>query len=137
MFAEGVDIVTLITTAEGRTKDEAVTNVLRSAVEQVFGAFVSSNTNIVNDELTNDEIVTVSSGNVKKIDVLDEMKLSGGNTFVSVKAEVSVVQLANFAKSKGATVEFAGAVFAANMKLQKLQEENEEKALLHLRTVIT
>ncbi|MDR1594800.1 MAG: LPP20 family lipoprotein [Prevotellaceae bacterium] len=136
MFAKGVDIVTLTTTAEGRTKDEAITNALRSAVEQVFGAFVSSNTNIVNDELTKDEIVTVSSGNVRKFNVLSETKLPDDNTFVLVKVEVSAVKLAKYAESKGATVEFAGATFAANIKLQQLYESNERKALQHLRTVI-
>jgi hypothetical protein len=132
VFAEGVDIVTLTTTAEGGTKDEAVTNALRSIVEQVFGAFVSSNTNIVNDELTRDEIVTVSNGNVRKFDVLSETKLPDGKTFVSVKAEVSAVKLAGFAKNKGVEVEFDGAMFNANVKLQELYASNELKAIENL-----
>lgn len=136
VLAEGVDIVTLTTTAEGRTKDEAIINALRSAIEQSYGAFVSSNTTIVNDELLRDEIVTVSSGNIKKFNVLSEMKMPNGNTFVSVKAEVSVAKLTKFAESKGVEVEFKGALFAANIKLQQLYEQNELKALENLRAII-
>ena len=57
--------VTLVVTGEGATKEEATNNVLRSAVEQAFGVFVSANTTILNDEIVRDEIATITSGNIK------------------------------------------------------------------------
>ena len=55
---------TLTVFGNGKTKDEATKLALRSAIEQAFGGFVSSNTQILNDNLISDEIATVSSGNV-------------------------------------------------------------------------
>jgi len=132
VFAQNVDIVTLTTTAEGRTKDEAVTNALRSAIEQAFGTFISSNTKIVNDEIVKDEIVTVSNGNVKKYDVLSSSSLPTGNTVVSVQSQVSLSKLTSFCKNKGIEVEFEGALFSANIKLQDLYERNEIAAVNNL-----
>ena len=136
IFAQGVDIVTLTTSAEGKTKDEAVTTALRNAIEQAFGAFISSKTEIVNDDLIKDEIVSVASGNIQKYDILSSVVLSNGNTAVSVKADVSVTKLTTFAESKGLMVEFKGAAFAANIKLQQLYKENELEAVKNLQTII-
>jgi hypothetical protein len=137
VFAEGVDIITLTTTAEGKTKDEAVMNALRSAIEQAFGAFISSKTQIVNDQLIRDEIVSVASGNIQKYDVLSTTAMPNGHTVVSVKADVSVAKLTKFSESKGITVEFKGGLFAANIKLLDLYAKNELEAVKNLHTIVS
>lgn len=58
--------INLTVTADGSTKDEAIKNALRMAVEQTYGVFVSSNAEFLNDELVRDDIATVSSGNIRK-----------------------------------------------------------------------
>jgi hypothetical protein len=131
VFAEGVDIVTLTTTAEGKTKDEAVTNALRSAIEQAFGAFISSKTEIVNDDLIRDEIVSVSSGNVKKYEIVSSQQLQGSVSVV-VQADVSLSKLTTFCKNNGIEVEFAGELFGANIKLRELYAKNEMKVIDNL-----
>ena len=52
--------VTLVVSGQGKTQDEAKQNALRSAIEQAFGMFISSKTEILNDNLVKDEIVSVS-----------------------------------------------------------------------------
>jgi hypothetical protein len=136
LYAEGVDIVTLTTTGIGRTKDEAVTDAQRNALEQAFGTFISSKTDIVNDEIIKDEIVSVSNGNIKKSEVLSSNTLSDGEIAVTVKVEVSVLKLTKFSQSKGIEVEFEGELFAANIKLQQLYESNELKALENLKMIV-
>ena len=84
------DEVTLVVSADGTSKDEAVKLALRSAIEQTYGAFVSSNTVLLNDELVKDEIVTVSSGNVKEYKELTSNKLPNGRTYVTLQATVSI-----------------------------------------------
>ena len=59
-------MVTLVCNGEGATKDEATFNTLRSALEQTYGTFVSSDTKVVNDELVNDEIVNLGRGYVQQ-----------------------------------------------------------------------
>ncbi|MDR2010425.1 MAG: hypothetical protein LBQ22_08080 [Bacteroidales bacterium] len=137
MFAEDkIDIVTLTTTAEGKTKDEAVTNALRNAIEQAFGTFISSKTEMVNDELIKDDIVSVSNGNIQRYDILSSTILANGNTAVSVKSTVSVLKLTKYSESKGINIEYKGGLFAANMKLQQLYEKNELEAIKNLKLII-
>ena len=55
-----IDEVTLTTMGDGATLEEAKNNALRNALEQAYGAFMSSSSIILNDELTKDEIVSVT-----------------------------------------------------------------------------
>ena len=71
------DEVSLIVSGDGSTKEEATKAALRSAIELAFGTFVSANTKILNDELVKDEIITVSSGNVKNYKYLSEIEENG------------------------------------------------------------
>lgn len=120
--------VTLIVTSDGTTKDEAIKNALRSAIEQTYGVFVSANTDILNDEMISDEIATVASGNIKSYKVLSESQSNAGTT-VTLEAVVSVGKLISYAKSKGAEVEFDGASMFADLELQELYRKNEESAI--------
>ena len=123
--------VELIATGDGTTKQQATLSALRSALEQTYGAIVSSNTKILNDELVKDEIVSISTGIVKKYTCLEEKEL-GGKWFVVVKAIVSTQKLITYAQSKGASVELAGATFAANERLKKLNEKNARIAFRNI-----
>lgn len=120
--------LTLVVTSDGATKDDAIKNALREAVEQTYGVFVSANTDILNDEIIRDEIATVSSGNIKSYKELS-VSQSDNKTTVTLEATVSVGKLISYAKSKGAEVEFDGASMYADIELQELYKQNEEKAI--------
>lgn len=133
--AQGVDDVKLVVSGESATKSDATTAALRSAIEQAYGVFVSANTEILNDELVKDEIVTVSSGNVKSYKELGCVMTDDSTGYiVSLEAVVSVKQLTKYAESKGASCEFAGAVFGQSVKLLELNRKNTKVALDHLMT---
>lgn len=123
--------VELVVTGDGPTKEKATLSALRSALEQVYGTMVSSNTKILNDELVKDEIVSISTGIVKKYTYLSEKEV-GGRFYVVVKALVTPQKLITYAKQKGASTELAGATFAANVRIQKLNEENERIAIRNI-----
>ena len=128
--------IRLTVSGEGATKEEATANALRSAIEQAFGTFVSANTQILNDDIVKDEIATISSGNIQEYTELGCITMPDGHKSVSLSATVSIGNLISYAKSKGSSAEFAGAVFAMNMKMRKLNAENEKKAVEHLRNQI-
>lgn len=130
--AQSVNEVTLIVSGDGTTKEEARLSALRDAIEQAYGTFVSANTSILDDEVIKDEIVTVSSGNIQKYTELGTMLLPNGNTSITLQATVSVSKLITYAQSKGSECEFAGETFATNLKLDKLNRENAEKAINQL-----
>jgi hypothetical protein len=125
LFAQDEKTVTLTVTGQGKTIDEAKTNALRSSIEQAFGSFISSNTNILNDKLVKDEIVSITNGNIQKYDVLSETTLPDGTFTATLKAIVSVSKLTTFCESKGIKVEFKGGLFAMNMAIQELNVKNE------------
>lgn len=122
-----VDEVTLTVIGTGINEEKATLQALRSAIEQSFGTFVSANTTILNDKLVQDEIVSVSNGNVKDYQKLAVIALPNGQISVSVRATVSINKLISYAKSKGSRAEFAGQTFAANVKLMKLKAESATK----------
>lgn len=123
--------VSLVVSGEGPTKTEATSAALRSAIEQAFGTFVSANTTILNDELVENEIATVSSGNIESYEEISSFE-SNGKWEVTLKASVSIDRLVNYVKGKGAETEFAGQTFALQMKMRALNKENEKQALLNL-----
>ena len=132
-----VNEVELVVNSSGENKEQAINNGLRMAIEQSFGTFVSSNTALLNDELVKDEIVTVSSGTIKKYSELSSIVLPSGEVSVSLKVLVSVTKLTEFAESHGSSCELKGATIGANIKLQRLYEKNEKIAIKNLLTEIS
>jgi hypothetical protein len=131
-FSQDDKTVTLVVSGQGKTQDEAKQNALRSAIEQAFGTFISSKTEILNDNLVKDEIVSIANGNIQKFDIISEVQIPDGGYASTLKATVSVTKLTSFAESKGVEVEFKGSLFGANLRQQKLNEEAEYKAILNL-----
>jgi len=129
LLAQDDKTVTLTVSGQGKTQDEAKQVVLRSAIEQAFGTFISSNTTILNDNLVKDEIVSVSSGNIQKYDLLNTSTLPDGTSAVTLSAVVSVSKLISFSEAKGAVIEFKGGLFTINVKQQILNEQAEVKAI--------
>ena len=124
--------VSLVVSADGATKTEAINNALRSAIEQTFGTFVSANTEILNDQLVKEEIATVSSGNIQKYTEVTTITLPNGNVSVTLNVTVSLSKLVSYAQSKGSECEFAGATFGANMRLYQFNKKNEQIAIQNM-----
>jgi len=122
---------TIIVSGMGETIDEAKNNALRSAIEQSFGAFISSKTEILNDDIK-DEIVSITNGSIHNYKIISQVEMPEGGYATTLEATVSVTQLVSFVKSKGIKVEFKGGLFTANIKQQKLNEEAERIAILNL-----
>lgn len=124
--------VTLVVSGQGATQQEARQKALRGAIEQAFGVFISSKTEILNDNLVKDEIVSVTNGNIQKFDVISET-LMPNNTYVStLNATVSISKLTSFCQSKGINAEFKGGLFAMNIAMQELNEKNEKQGVNNL-----
>lgn len=123
--------VTLVTSGTGKTKDDAIKNALRNALEQTYGTFVSANTQVVNDELIKDEIVSIASGNVQGYNEISSSETEDGFD-VSLRVVVSIGKLVSFAENHGMNTELAGNTFMQNINLAKLNQENEISALNNL-----
>lgn len=132
LFAQKSEPVTITVCGKGSSKLEAQNIALRNAIEQAFGTYISSKTEILNDKLTKDEIVTITNGSVEAFKVISETTLPDNNYAVTLTATLSVTKLTEMCTSKGIEVEVKGSALVANIRLQQLNEEAEYKAILNL-----
>ena len=86
----------------------------------------------MNDNLVKDEIVSVSSGNIEKYNIISQTEIPNNGYAITLSATVSIEKLTSFAQSKGVEVEFKGGMFGLKIKLQKLNEEAEIVAIKNL-----
>jgi hypothetical protein len=121
--------VTITVSGSGKNQEEAKQSALRSSIEQAFGAFISSKTEILNDQVVAEQMASVSSGNIKSFSILNESQLPDGRWGVTLKALVSVDKLTSFVEAKGIAIEIKGSMFALNIKQQSLNELGEVKAV--------
>lgn len=126
---EAEKTVTITVSGSGKTQDDAKQSAFRSAIEQAFGAFISSKTEIFNDQVVADQIASVANGNIQSFSILNESQLPDGSWGVTLKALVSVSKLTSFVEAKGIAIEIKGGLFALNIKQQLLNEQSEIKAV--------
>lgn len=136
LSAQGVEEVTLVVSGDGATKEEATHVALRSAIEQAFGCFVSANTEILNDSLVKDEIVTISNGSISSYEEINVTELDSVLLSVTLRATVSVNKLISYAKSKGSSCELSGALLMQEKRMLEMNIANTKKALNHLFTLV-
>ncbi len=79
---------TVIATGEGQTRQMAINNGIRSAVEEALGAYITSHTNVSQGKLIYDRITSASAGYVKSYNVIAEGRDPVTGTY---KVKLSVV----------------------------------------------
>jgi len=124
--------VSITVSGSGKTQDEAKQSAFRSAIEQAFGAFISSKTEILNDRVVADQMASVANGNIQSFSILNESQLPDGSWGVTLKALVSVSKLTSFVEAKGIAIEIKGGLFAFNIKQQLLNEQGEIQAIAEM-----
>ena len=132
IHAQEDQTISLIVSGDGKNKREATEAALRNAIEQAFGAFISSETVINNDEFVSDNINMLSQGSVLKYDILTTYQLPDGSFSITTKALVSISAMQKFTESKGHVTTIEGGLFGMNIRLAKLQVESEEKVFIDI-----
>jgi hypothetical protein len=74
-------------TGEGLNRDAAIASAMRRAVEQYYGAFISSSSTVVDAQLKEDKIFSHSKGYVTKYNVIREGNTDNGYS-VTITAQV-------------------------------------------------
>lgn len=121
---ENIDIE-ITTSGVALNKEISKQIALRSALEQAFGTFISSKTEILNDSILTDQMSSISSGNIKSFEIINENKLPDENWITTLKVIVSLDKLVAFVQSQGHEVSINGGLFAINIKQHQINELNE------------
>jgi hypothetical protein len=77
----------IVSTGEGLNRDAALASALRRAVEQQFGAYLSSSTMVLDLQVQEDKIFSHSKGYVTSYDVISEGRIDSGYT-ITINAQV-------------------------------------------------
>ena len=85
-----VDVVTVTVTGQGMSKDEALKDAVRKAVERGAGTMVYSESEAKDFALMRDTVITRAQGFVEKKDILSAREVDDGVWEVQIKAVVSV-----------------------------------------------
>lgn len=133
-LAYATNEVEITVSGSGVDKETAIKTALRSALEQTYGAFVSTNTKIQNDKLMSDEIVSLSRGNIQKYKILSESQMQNGHWYVLLQATVNINQLAKYVKGNSASVKVDMEAFHAKVLLEEMNAEAERQIIDHLIT---
>ena len=136
IYTQNRDIIKITTSASGITKEVAIQDALRSALEQSYGSFISTKTNIKNDELLKDEIVAITSGEIHDYELVSETKIESGYA-VTIVAKISKSVLNNFVtQSGGDAIIFDANVFSTKIRLQRLNENAEIKSINNILEIL-
>ena len=136
IYTQNSDIIKITTSASGITKEIAIQDALRSALEQSYGSFISTKTNIKNDELLKDEIVAITSGEIHDYELVSETKIESGYA-VTIVAKISKSVLNNFVtQSGGDAIIFDANVFSTKIRLQRLNENAEIKSINNILEIL-
>ncbi len=136
VHSQNEQAINITTTGTGLTKNNAINDALRNALEQTYGGFISSKTNITNDELFNDEIVAITSGEIHDYELVSETKIESGYA-VTIVAKISQTGLNNFVtQSGGDAVIFDANVFSTKIKLQRLNEKAEIRSINNILEIL-
>jgi hypothetical protein len=96
-------------TGEAFTKAQALDQAFREAVQQATGVVMSSQQQVVNNQLARDEILSYSSGFIVSHEVVREQTLASGRYRVEINALISSAKLAERLLSGGPSQRTVGA----------------------------
>lgn len=95
IWADEVKIEKVIVTGVGIDKEKAMKNASQSAVQQVVGSYVVSDSLVANGKLIKDEVLSQSNGYVRSFKTLKEGKDEDGLYQLEAEVEVEVGKLTN------------------------------------------
>jgi len=121
----------------GEMKVQAKEAALRDAIEQAFGAFISTKTEVVNNQIVKDEINSIANGNILSYSVTSESFINNTKWSSTVKAVISLDNIITHIQSKGMSISFQAGILALNAQQRILNELGELRILENMHKVVS
>jgi len=126
------NLVSIKVIGSGKSYEEAKNNALRSALEQVSGVYLSSNTSIINDVIISDNIISITNGTVSKYEIIEKSQMDKIFSMVII-AFVSADNFAKYVSQKTSTnILLDGNLFVTNVKQIELNQKAEAEAIKNI-----
>lgn len=129
VYSQSEKTIKVITIGSGKNKDIAIQNAIRNGLEQYFGAFISSKTEIMNDVLVDDQITSIVNGSVKRYNIISVIKVNDNLFESTVESEITSSFIRQLVKNKGYEVEFDGNNYSTTLKNIEMNELSEKKII--------
>jgi hypothetical protein len=121
-------IVNIISSGEGLTLDLAINNALRKAIEKAFGVFVMAKTEIANDQLIDDQMATIASGNILSYSIISQTEKNEAYN-ITLNAKVSPENIVLRAVKAGKELVLKGNIYYQNILKEEFYKNEEPKLL--------
>jgi len=115
----------------GTTKENAIQDALRNAVEKATGVFIYSVTEVNNFQIERDKIIASSRGFVKEYKVIEEKHLDN-NYFITVNVKVNSDSIKSILREKIKAISYEDAIKDYNLVTERQERLRKFSELLKL-----
>jgi len=115
----------------GETRDDAIQDGLRNAVEKATGVFIYSVTEVNNFKVEKDKIIASSRGFVKEYKVIEEKRLDN-NYFITINVEVNVESIKSILREKIKAISYEDTIKDYNLVTDRQERLRKFAELLKL-----
>ena len=115
----------------GETRDDAIQDGLRNAVEKATGVFIYSVTEVNNFKVEKDKIIASSRGFVKEYKVIEEKRLDN-NYFITINVEVNVESIKSILREKIKAITYEDTIKDYNLVTDRQERLRKFAELLKL-----
>lgn len=119
----------VVVTGMGLSEEMAVQNASKTAIQQVVGMYVVSDTVMENRELIKDQVLSQSNGYIKSFDVLTKSKDEDGLFSIEAAVEVEVGKLTNKLGELNIAVKDVGTEEFVAISLDKFDSSEDFKTM--------
>jgi len=122
VLAQNDNYVTILASGSGGNETEAINVALRNCIEKTYGVFISSSTEIINDEIIKDKISSIGQGTI--IDYKIITKSIDGKE-VTLSAQISPSKIVDIIKSEGYDIKIKGNIYVQNTIKEEYYKKQE------------
>lgn len=120
-----LNVETIIISSTDSSRELAINSCISKSIELISSIFISTELNIENDLLINENIKQISNGEIIDYEIIQEKIIDDTNWEVTLKINIKLDALSSFFAAKGMILPFDKTSFSYTIKNQKIKENQE------------
>lgn len=128
VYSQTPKVETVIAFGTGANQSDALFNAKLNALDQIFGTFISTSTQIVNDSIAMNKVTSITNGQITNYEVLKTEKAENG-VITTIRVSANIQNLITFCKTIGVEAKAQGSMYSDNLLTKLNNRDNEIKVL--------